>query len=327
VFARALQRDPALRYPTAREFGEALAAAVAGAARPWTASEIGDFVRRTFATELRRRGAAVGTVLRDDQARTTVPILAFDPDGGGDTDDGGDDFPSVDSGHALPLTTGSDPSAGPLTELAPAPVGLGATPKLKLPNDSVVIQLPPSRRAVLWPLFAVAIVAVGAVALWLMWKQIRSQQQSAGGIVIVDRGGVQASGSGVVVQPGSAGSGSPAIGSAAVGSGSGSATVTAPPRKDRDKVPSTDHEIMARIKGRVADRLDAINACQREHPGSVPSKLALSVKASGKAAARVEPAAVNAAPLGACIRKVAEAIDYGKLARDADLTIQLLQPK
>ena len=80
----------------------------------------------------------------------------------------------------------------------------------------------------------------------------------------------------------------------------------------------------------MSAKLGAINDCVNRHKDSVdgtPTGIVLAVKASsGRADARVEPGKIDASPLGACIRKVAEAIDFGPIP--ADRTIhQELQPK
>jgi serine/threonine protein kinase len=355
VFTRALERDPRDRFATARELAAALQEAISGRAKVWSSSEIGDYVRENFAEELRRRGTAVTTVLRDSDAgeapRGGIPELTMDAEPPPEGDDGSEDFPSIDTGvHVLErmaklettpasggyrIDSGSDPGAAPLTELAPAPSGAlgGLRANVKNGTDSVVIQLPPSRRAVLWPLFAVAIVAVGAVALWFMWKQIKSQQ-SSGGIVIVDHGGARVEGSGAaVIEPGTgsaraAGSGTATGTGTGTGAGTGTAAAGAGDGKPSNKIPTTDSEIKKHVVGRVNGKLGAINDCVRQHKDSVaatPNKLGLLVTANGKAKAKVEPSAVDASPLGACIRGVAESIDYGRLAHDAQLSI-VIQP-
>jgi len=364
AFAHALVRDPKQRFATARQFATAIQDAITGHAKSWTSSEIGDYIKSNFDEELRRRGTAVSTVLRDSDAtgggHAPIPVLTLDtsiPTGDHDEGSDPDDFPSIETGvHVLdrlakleavtPTTggtyrvdTGSDSSGGPLTELAPAPA-IGFAPSGRL-SESVVIQLPPSRRAVLWPLFAVAIVAVGAVALWFMWKQIKSQQSNHD-VVIVDRGGVDRAGSGASparagtdaatdVGSGSAPGTDSGSGTTALGSGSGitdanSARDPGGHGDHPDKIPRTDAEIIAQIRGKLGGRLGGINDCVHQYRDSVaatPNKLILNVKSSGKAVASVEPSDVNASPLGACIRRVAEGADYGRLGRDANLSVPL----
>jgi hypothetical protein len=362
TFAQALQRDPRDRTASARAFAESLQRAIGGI-KTWSAAELGDYLKVNFADELRRRGTALGTVIktRDHAAagRTTMPVLDSIEGGGPPTQDEEDtDFPSVDTGGGLhqlerisakeqptPTTgsgyrigTGSDGTGAPLTELAPAPMGAVSLPRQQRVVDNntsapFAIPPPPSRRGVLWPLFAIAIVAAGATALWFMWKQIKSQQPS-GGIVIVDHGGVKTEGSGddgsattpgpaVIVAPDGSGSGSGSAAGPAASPGSGSAAVARDGSVDRpDRIPSSEKEIIAQIRGKLAGKVGAINGCVDEHRDSVaesPTMVVLTVSKTGKGSATVEPAAVNSSALGACIRRVVQAIDYGRIARDSTL--------
>ena len=63
VLARALDRDPARRFDTARQLGTAALDAIRAVKRPWTQGEIGDFVATRFAAELARRGALVASTV------------------------------------------------------------------------------------------------------------------------------------------------------------------------------------------------------------------------------------------------------------------------
>jgi serine/threonine-protein kinase len=341
TFSRALDRDPKNRFLSARAFGVAIQDAIAGHAKSWTSSEIGDYIQGNFAEELRRRGtaitAAVGSSGTGD-GPSTMPVLDV-PRTDDAGEDGPDDFPSIDTGvHVLErlsrydaatptssrIDTGSDASGAPITELAPSPVSTLTLPQQPFRDTSSVAGRAPGRRAILWPLFAVAIVAGGALALWFMWKQIKSEQ-SSGAIVIVDHGGVTPEGSGVrTLGSGSAGSLGSAEGSGSANPGPGSGSD--PEDHVRIKIPTTEAEIVAQIQKKLGRKLDAINVCVEQHKDSVaakPTLVVLAVKASGRATARVEPAAVNASALGACIRGVAQSIDYGRIARDSNLNVPL----
>ena len=76
VLHRALDREPAARHATVREFGVALLDALA--VRPWTQSEISELVRTEFANELRVHNAEVAKVLRrpDREHPHTIPVIA-----------------------------------------------------------------------------------------------------------------------------------------------------------------------------------------------------------------------------------------------------------
>jgi len=59
---RALDRDPAVRFDTARQFGTAILDAMGGV-RAWAQGEISDFVRANFAEEIGKRSQQVASVV------------------------------------------------------------------------------------------------------------------------------------------------------------------------------------------------------------------------------------------------------------------------
>lgn len=110
--------------------------------------------------------------------------------------------------------------------------------------------------------------------------------------------------------------------------GGGSGSGKPKPPVDDKKIPTTDKEIIAQITRKLGPHIGAINDCVDKHKDSVaaaPTELVLAVKASGKATAKVEPSAVDASALGACIRSVAQSIDYGRIASDITIHQKLRQ--
>src|SRR5215475_5801550 len=76
TLARALDRDPASRFETARQFGSAVLDAVAPVRRPWTQGEIGDYVRANFAAEIAQRSAQIASAVRAGPDRQAMPLIS-----------------------------------------------------------------------------------------------------------------------------------------------------------------------------------------------------------------------------------------------------------
>src|SRR5205807_7347976 len=75
ALTRALDRDPAARYDTARQFGTAVLDAVAGVRRPWSHGEISDFVRHHFADDIAQRSAQIAHAVRAGVGRLAMPVI------------------------------------------------------------------------------------------------------------------------------------------------------------------------------------------------------------------------------------------------------------
>jgi serine/threonine-protein kinase len=353
VFRRALERDPMNRFPTARQFAAALQDAIAGHSKSWTTSEVGDYIRQNFADELRKRGSALSTVIQSRETptatgRTTMPVLeAIDAQPETGDHDDQDDFPSIDTGvHVLEqmarmdLATPTDIEAryrsdsdvlgSPLTELSAAPSGALSQPKgqalLQRNSGSVVVQAP-SRRGVLWPILAVAVIGAGALALWFMWQQIK--QQSGNQVIVVESPG----GSAVATAPPPAPDAPPATAGSAAGSG-GSGQVASKLPGDRggggddDRTPRIipQDKIADHVRGKVAGQMGKINACVNRYRDTVkdkPTLLKVSLAPERDAKARVEPASVDASPLGRCIQDVVESVTFGKVAKGGTVSVVL----
>src|SRR3954469_7282059 len=76
ALTRALDRDPASRFDTARQFGSAVVDAVAQVRRAWTQGEISDCVRGNFAPEIAERSAQIAGAVRAGVDRQVMPLIA-----------------------------------------------------------------------------------------------------------------------------------------------------------------------------------------------------------------------------------------------------------
>jgi serine/threonine-protein kinase len=187
--ARALDRDPAVRFATARQFGSAVLDAVAASQRPWSQGEIGDFVTGNFADEIEKRGAQIAQVVGVGGPPRVIPAL-IDPDDGLDVETD-DEFPPVDStltDAPVPSPSGEQfiavdgpTAAGPgpiaVTRIeTPAATGRFQTPPPPVTNATGPLPVVAPRRSVVWPLLAFPMVAVTGGALFLVWHQMENQR-------------------------------------------------------------------------------------------------------------------------------------------------------
>jgi serine/threonine protein kinase len=205
LLAKGLQRDAALRYSNIRELGGALLDATSGT-RPWSNSEIGDFLKNNFEEMIRKRTAALQTATQRDvlpTGRLTVPALAdigVSADQESDTDD--DEFPSVetdaqgvvmppipsavaDFSGVTPPPFSNDPTRtndGRKVEVVP--FGRSTNPGIGGISQSMSHQQlngEPAKRS--WILPVVATVGVGllglaGVAVYLLWQKSNEAPQT-----------------------------------------------------------------------------------------------------------------------------------------------------
>jgi hypothetical protein len=362
---RALDRNPNNRFDTARQFGAAVLDGFGGV-RPWTQGEMSDFVRHNFASEIHKRVEQVSAVVQRTHGgqlgRATMPMLTMANEGEHETDDDDDGFPSVEtevdgkppwmqrptpvppsmhasnsadfaastgSGTPPPFGaettgTGSMPSLQPLR----GPVGM---PSLNSTGSVVVLK---EKRSIVWPLIAVAMVAVTAGALVLVWKQM--QQQKPAEIKITQEsvarpvGEGDSSGSSVTMtQTGSGGvthmvgSAEPAGSDDAAGSDKGSAP---------DKNPDDGKNVVKKPRARtydaaVLEKKGELLTCFNAHPDAIPKEqifAQVSIKASGKAyAVELTPPSLQSSPLGMCLRNVLTSAAYPGAPSDNSIKIPL----
>jgi serine/threonine-protein kinase len=159
VLATALERDPARRYATARQLGEALRDTLPGPA--WSRDEIGELLRSKFKSELEMRQAAIATAI--EQTTSGVidrSLLATPPPPTSEAEEDDDSFPSVDTGDAGPVV---EPAAAPpAPAAAPGPRGRGPL----VAGVLVVAALAAGAILVVPRLFAKAGVPAPADAPW-----------------------------------------------------------------------------------------------------------------------------------------------------------------
>ena len=348
LLARALDRDPANRPDSARQFGTAVLDAIAPV-RGWTQGEIGDFVRANFAEEIKQRSAQVATAVNRTHAgkRSTMPLVAAEESIDTPIDDDDDDgFPSVDStmsaapldaregrpplpgtdfaggtAHQTPLPFGADPStSGP----ALRPIRPGMT----LPQSALAQlqteQIPKQGRSLVWPMLAIAMVVIAGGALFLVWKQTQQQPQQQVIITSSDdgRGGSRTTPTTPTVEgPG-----------AATGSGSAS---TKPIDEVPDPPPGKGSAVKPAIRPPVAKgdpyteqlraRRPQISKCGAEH-GAPPAgaKIVIVVGVDGRAKTiTLEPQGLESTPLGACIKNVLGDVRFPKSPDEKQVAVPL----
>ena len=196
VLAHALDRDPANRPESARQFGTEVLDAITAIKRPWTQGEISDLIRAEFSDELRKRSTQVMTAVHKTNvdSRTTMPLIAHTDAAEPELDDDDDEFPAVDStisetpleiraarpredgkdftGQVTPPPFGAESStSGVSLNALPAGAGIG------MPSAQMIAPKPP--RSIVWPLLALAMVGIAGGALFLVWKQMQQQQAPA----------------------------------------------------------------------------------------------------------------------------------------------------
>jgi serine/threonine protein kinase len=290
IVARALDREPANRFDSARQLGSTLVEALAAERRPWSHGEIGDFVRASFGDDLGKRSVQVATAV----GSPTPPVLDSTPPDEIDEDDG---FPEVDSTDATvaepaawlppppPFAVDSSPSGANLHALVPAPI---AAP----------------RRSLIWPLLAFAMVGIAGGALFLVWKQ--SQQQPMDVKIISEP--AQAPREPAPEPDASTAEPAPPRGSAST-----------PPRKPPP--PPKKDPYNEAIRARRA----AVNKCAQAHGAPPPgARVEIIITTEGKPkSVQLAPANLNTTPLGGCIRSVFSSAVFpsAKDERKVDFTL------
>jgi serine/threonine protein kinase len=300
ALGRALDREPLNRFETARQLGTVVVDAVAKLHRPWGQGEIGDYVRTTFADDIGKRSAQVATAIQRSEAsgagvRPTMPLLVQAEPGDTSDDDDDDEFPAVDTaGNEL-----VDPRVRP-----PSPQFHGQTPPpfagdshtsspgvpVPRPSQQVVVV---AKRSLFWPLVAIAMVVIAAGALILVWKQTQQPQQPS--VVNI----TASPDNEPVVKPDPVKqTTTPAAPGTGSGSGSASQPVVLPPKPPPKPSPS------AAYTDAIRARNSEINKCAREH-GAPPANASVVILVATNGHAKtvsLEPAALNASPLGTCIK-------------------------
>jgi serine/threonine-protein kinase len=340
VLVRALDRDPATRFDSARQLGNAMLDALnASGLRPWTQGAIGDFVKANFAEEIGKRSQQVMTAVSRTQpgasARSTMPLIVHQDETNDSSED--DEFPSVetdvDSAPRFVATTTERPPSDPFAQSTPPPFSAettGSAPGLRpiqgtpigsLPSQPVVVV---HKRSIMWPILAVAMIAVAGGALFLVWKQMQNQQQQPGPapIIVTQEQAHVVTPVAPQTDPAPTGSGDPA------GSAAGSA-IESHDSHVKKPVPKHFKSVEQGIEASLKSQQGPLNQCLVEHGQGVKDQMLaqFSIAASGKATSvQITPASLNAAPVGACIRNVIMATPFPASDKDTSFTVSL-KPK
>jgi len=329
VLARALDREPANRYDSARLLGNAILDAMSAAGlRPWTQGDIGDFVKANFADEIGKRSQQVKTAVSRTQpgasSRSTMPLIVHE-DATNDAGEEDDEFPSVETDvDSAPRFVAASPP-DPFASSTPPPFSAETTdsaqglrpiqgqPVATVTTAPVVVV---HKRSIMWPILAVAMIAVAGGALFLVWKQMQNQQQQPGPapIIVTQETAPR-------VEPPPQKDVEPA-GSAETGS------AVEPPHVAK-RPPKKFKTVEQGIEYALKTQQGPLNQCLAEHGQGVKDQMLaqFSIAASGKATSvQITPASLNAAPVGACIRNVIMATPFPASDKDTSFTVSL-KPK
>ena len=336
ALAHALDRDPANRFETARQFGGAVLDAITAVKRPWTQGEISDFIRHEFSDDLRKRSTQVmGAIHKTNvDSRSTMPLIAHEDatQPGSHEDDDDDEFPSVEStisetpleiralnpprdakeftGQVTPPPFGNETSTSGVS-LQPIGHSVHGAAGMSMPQAHMV---PPRQgRSIVWPLVALAGVGIAAAALFLVWKQMQQQQQPPAVVNITSSPDDR------VPQ----------------NTGPGPNVVTPddkdpppekdppPPEKDPPKKPPVKRGDP--YKEAIQAQRSGINRCAQEHGAPPPGvKVVITVSTDGKAkGVALEPAQLNNTPLGTCIKNVLGYAAFPKSQDEKQVSVTL----
>jgi serine/threonine protein kinase len=331
ALARALDRDPANRFDTARQFGTAILDGIQGS-RPWTQGEISDFVHSYFADEIAKRHQQVASVVARTSSginsRVTMPLLAHPGEALHEGDDDDDDFPPVETevegappwmprptprpmhavGNSADFNTGGTPPpfASESTGSAPAllPLQRPGAPLLMPTSPSTQAIGAAPQRSLLWPMFGVVMVLIAGGALFLVWQQTQQPQQPAQVTITQEPAPKPLDPPPDKVDPVTP---DPTAQANLDGPGSAGTAIDAPPDPTRKPTakPKTYEQL---LNASLSARKSALLSCVNEHRDDVPKgkmEVTISVGKNGRTkAVSMSPSQVNAAPLGQCLKNV-----------------------
>jgi eukaryotic-like serine/threonine-protein kinase len=316
ALSRALDRDPANRFDSARQFGTAVLDAITTIERPWTQGELSDYVSSNFAGEIERRTALLASAARPPGASHAVPVIATPDDHPDDDDDGRGGFAAVDTVGAATTTDRLRQAGGEVPRLlAPGSPRVDSLRMAALPPSGpppiVVID---HKRSLVWPLVALAMVAVASGALLLVWRQAQKQvvvSAAPGGQVTATDAGRLVAGPAVID------AGQPPAGSAGL---------ELPAPRDAAPAPRQDPAAAPRqYRDVVRSKATEANRCAVDH-GNPPvgTELVILVAPDGRPrSVTITPASVDATLLGRCIKGVFSGASFPRGAQDYTLTVNL----
>ena len=344
ALARALDRDPASRFETARQFGTAIVEAVSSVRRPWTQGEISDFVRANFAAEIAQRSAQIASAVRVGVDRHAMPMISRPDDETTEVDDETEEFGGASSEISetpVDVRHLRRPSAEQIAVDEPGepPPTLGALRAVPAPVHAAQAPIVVvNRRSVVWPLIAFAMVAVAGCALFLVWRQM----QTPGTTLVIDHGPntqVERAGSDLV----EVGPRAPVTppGARPPPSSDSSAELSVSPSRDRGGATADppvearrDASVKAPIERRrpagdpyqdlVKARKAEVDRCTTH--GGLPAGTSMKIVIGPDGHPRsvtFAPAEFDATPLGACIKKVFLDVTFPRADHDIPLDVRL----
>ena len=328
TLARALERDPANRWESARQFGTAVLDAIQGL-RPWSQGEIGDFIRLEFSDELRKRTDQVVLAVHktNNGSRSTMPLIshadATQPGVHSDEDD--DEFPAVDSTiteapveiRSLGGGTARDPKDFTGQHTPPPFSNESSTSGQSLQPIASAPQAQP-KRSIVWPLLAFAMVAIAGGALFLVWKQMQNQQPPAVVNITSSPDDTRPP------PPTNDGAGSAVV----ADSGSGSDAKTPPEKKPPEKKPPEKKPKGDPYKEAIQLHGSGVKQCASEHGPPPPGvRVVITVSTDGRTKnVSLEPANLNNTPLGTCIKNVLSAASFPSSKDEKQVAVTLTGP-
>ena len=342
VMAKALDRDPAQRFDTARQLGSAMADAMSAShLRPWSQGDIGDFIKAGFAEELAKRSEQVATVVHRTTpgaiGRQTMPLIAnedsFSKQAEGSEDD---EFPSVETDvdlapHFVAVATDRPPT-DPFGQTTPPPFSSETTGSaLQLRPLQGTMAVPPpianvqpivvvASRSILWPILAIAMIGIAGAALFLVWKQ--TQNPVAAGSVTVISSGPTTPDVAPVITPAVAPDAGVAVMSGSGGSAAGSAR---PPRPDGTVVVKPQRPPTSFDEAVAASR-DGLTRCINDHGRDVTEMMVayITIEPNGHpSSVSIAPDNLNMSPVGACLRNVLSVTLFPKSAKQQSVHFTL----
>jgi serine/threonine-protein kinase len=363
VIARALERDPAHRFDSARQFGGAVLDAIGPAHRSWTQGEVGDFVAARFADDIARRRARVAGALHHAAEQRSAPVIVEL-----------DDTTEVElAAEFLPVDSAlsDSPVAFPSSSTEPTVLAQPSSSRLAAVNGGsgqAPVQPPlaiapvpgaagpRTRRHLFWPIVTLAMVAVAGGALALVWRQMQNQQPTS--VVIASSDGVVTSrgSDGIVVGPRRSAAppaesapvaspaddrSDPATAAAAPGATPGAGAgrspaspsplgpaqpaAPAPPRAVGEASRPAKHARIGLYRDVVFAHQAEVKRCTGSHGNPAQdARLVILLAADGRPKRiAIVPDSVDAAPIGACIKRVFQAVVFPPGEPDFQLEVNL----
>jgi serine/threonine protein kinase len=287
ALAKALDRDPDQRFPTARQLGASVLDAIGK--RPWTQGEISDYVKATFSDDIHKRPNEVASVIHLADDQTHADALDYDDEA----------FPSVEStvSDAPPLDFLRGDVQGSTPPRFDGTTGSGDA--LEPITSSQTI----AKRSLVWPIVAIAGVTVAGVALFLVWKQM--QKQNPPPVVNITA--------------------SPAPIAAVPEVGSNVRPPDDPPPAPVGTLVKRPAPKKSAYDIALQHQQTKINACAQEH--GVPlgkARVVIVIATNGKAKQiSLEPASLDASPLGACIKNVLSVATFPTAKAEMQVAVPL----